>query len=606
MSRYLPVALDLRDRLVVVVGGGRVAQRKVSHLLEAGVLSEGGARIRAIAPCASAEMQAWAAQGLIEYHARPYANGDLAGAWLAFAATDDPEVNRAVIREAQERGIFANSASEAEQGGFATSAVHRVGHLTIAVNTDGLAPAFAARVRDEIAARFDQTYAQALEEEARERRRTLGKGPLVAATRGSALAMTQTRWVAQQLAIHGVASSIEVVQTKGDRIQDRTLAAIGSDGLFVKELERALAEGRADYAVHSAKDLPSRLAEGMVLAAICEREDARDALLSERYDVAAQGLGALPHGAHVGTSSLRRRAQLAALRPDLVFTDLRGNVDTRLRKLTAGEVDAVVLASAGLRRLGARARHTYLFDPREMTPAVAQGALAVECRCAEGAVAERLRSALNHEQSERCILAERAVLRALEGGCQVPIGAHATMDDGGRLELHAVIASIDGSRVVRERLVGEAGEAEALGAAMAERLLAAGGREILRAFHPLRDRVVVVPRTQDRPSELAARLRSLGAQALEAYGAPAAEDILEGRIPDLVVVPSSGSVAVVAPLLASLRARDVRPLVVAMGPRSAQSALQAGVEPDATSSEPNIDALVATICRLLTEGGFDS
>ncbi|TAM86121.1 hydroxymethylbilane synthase [bacterium] len=310
----------------------------------------------------------------------------------------------------------------------------------------------------------------------------MGKGPLIAATRGSALAMTQTRWVAQRLAMRGIATGIEIVHTKGDRILDRALAAIGSDGLFVKELERALAEGQADYAVHSAKDLPSRLGEGMILAAVCEREDPRDALLSHRFDVAAGGLQALPQGARVGTSSLRRRAQLAALRPDLVFTDLRGNVDTRLRKLEAGEADAIVLASAGLRRLGVTARFTYVFDVTEMTPAVAQGALGVECRTGSP-VAARLREALNHEPSECFVLAERAVLRVLEGGCQVPIGAHAQLTDG-RLTLDGVVASLDGTSVVRERAEGSAREPEAVGAALAERLLAAGAREILSAFHP--------------------------------------------------------------------------------------------------------------------------
>ncbi|MDE2572931.1 MAG: hydroxymethylbilane synthase [bacterium] len=599
MSGYLPVALDLRDRLAVVVGGGRVAQRKVSHLLDA------RARVRVVAPALAPQVAAWVAAGLIEHLPRGFAPGDLEGAWLAFAATDDPAVNRAVADEARARGIFANLAGEPQLGSFATSAVHRVGHLTIAVNTDGLAPAFAKRVRDEIAQRFGERYAQELEAGARERDRALGRGPLVAATRGSALALAQTRWVAQRLAVRGIASSVEIVHTKGDRIQDRTLAAIGSDGLFVKELERALAERRADYAVHSAKDLPSRLGEGMMLAAICEREDARDALLAERFDVGSLGLAALPQGARVGTSSLRRRAQLAALRPDLCFTDLRGNVDTRLRKLAEGEADALVLAHAGLRRLGTTARFTYLFDPEQMTPAVAQGALAVECRDDDAAASARLREALNDEASERCVLAERALLRGVEGGCQVPVGAYACLD-GGRLELHAVIASLDGTRLLRQRIEGPAGEAERLGAALAQRLLEAGGIEILRAFHPLRDRVVVVPRTQRRPSQVAARLRSLGAQAVEAYSAAAAEESLQGRAPDVVVVPSSGSVAVIAPYLSALRGRDARPLLVAMGPQSATAVREAGFEPDATSQTPAVDALVATVQRLLTEGGFDS
>jgi len=599
VSRYLPVALDLRGRLVVVVGGGRVAQRKVGFLLET------TAQIRVIAPALSAEMRQWAAEGRFEHQRRTYADGDLAGAWLAFAATDDPLVNRAVAAEAQARGIFANIASEAELGSFATPAVHRVGHLTIAVNTDGLSPRFAARVRDEIAARYGDAYARALEEEGRERAHAVGKGRLVAATRGSALAMTQTRWVAQRLAARGIATDIEVVQTTGDRIQDRTFAAIGGDGVFVKELERALADGRADYAVHSAKDLPSLLGDGMMLAAITEREDPRDALLSELHDVAARGLDALPHGARVGTSSLRRRAQLAAVRPDLRFTDLRGNVDTRLRKLAAGEADAIVLASAGLRRLGAAARSTYLFDPAEMTPAVGQGALAVECLAVRTGVAERLRGALNDPGSERCVRAERAVLRVLEGGCQAPVGAHAVIA-GERLELQAFVASIDGKHIVRERAEGRADGPEDLGCVLAERLLANGGREILREFHPLRDRIVVVPRTRERPGDIAARLRSLGAQAIEAYSAAAAEDVLGGRVPDLVVVPSSGCVEIVAAYLAALEARDARPLVVAMGPRSAATARAAGIEPDATSTEPTIDALVALVRRLLTEGGFIS
>ena len=262
----------------------------------------------------------------------------------------------------------------------------------------------------------------------------------ISASRASALAMTQTRMVAAKLARLGIATQILNVTTTGDRVQDRPLVAIGSESLFVKELELALRNGRAQYAVHSCKDLPSTLPDDMLIAAISTREDPRDAFCSEKYESFAD----LPPGARVGTSSLRRRAQLAALRADLQYVDVRGNVDTRLRKLRDGQYEAIVLASAGLRRLGVAATYTVPFEIAQMVPAVGQGALAVEVRSDAVELGRLLREAVNDEQTERAVMCERAALRTLQGGCQAPIGIHARYEEC-RLVVDGLIASLDGS-----------------------------------------------------------------------------------------------------------------------------------------------------------------
>ena len=302
--------------------------------------------------------------------------------------------------------------------------------------------------------------------------------PLVCATRASRLAMTQARSVMAAIATAGVPSTVLELTTRGDAVRDRPIAAIGTDNVFVTELEQALREGRADYAVHSCKDLPSTLAEGMTLAAVTAREDPRDAFCSERYAT----LAALPPGARVGTSSPRRRAQLAALRPDLRYDDLRGNVDTRLRKLREGEYDAIVLACAGLRRLAMRAAHTVPFEVEELTPAVGQGALAIETRAGDE-LAGRLDALVGDPAVTLAVLAERAFLRTLRGGCQAPIGGHAVWA-AGRLRLTGAIAGSGGGPVVRgtreaEVVPGDRDAAERIGAALARELLAAGGAALL-------------------------------------------------------------------------------------------------------------------------------
>ena len=293
---------------------------------------------------------------------------------------------------------------------------------------------------------------------------------LVIASRGSLLALWQARWVAAQLSAAGQECRIEIVKTTGDRITGVPLAQVGTKGLFTKEIEEALLEGRADLAVHSLKDLPTELPAGLILAAIPEREDPRDAVVGSK-------LGDLPKGAKVGTSSLRRAAQLRRLRPDLEIESVRGNLDTRLRKLDEGQYHAILLAAAGLKRLGWGGRIAEILPADLMCPAVGQGALAIETRERIDAVA-----ALDHPATHTAILAERAVLRALGGGCQVPIGAHATVAEG-RVRLLAVVAAPDGSQIVRAETEGPAGGASEIGASLAASLLAQGARQILEAVY---------------------------------------------------------------------------------------------------------------------------
>jgi hydroxymethylbilane synthase len=295
---------------------------------------------------------------------------------------------------------------------------------------------------------------------------------LVIASRGSQLALWQAHWVEAQLLAAGHQCRIEIIKTTGDKITDVPLAKVGTKGLFTKEIEEALLDGRAQLAVHSLKDLPTELPEGLVLGAVPEREDPRDAVIG-------MTLSELPLGAKVGTSSLRRSAQLKRLRPDLQVESIRGNLDTRLRKLDEGQYDAILLAAAGMKRLGWGSRIAEILSPELMCPAVGQGALAIETRAGFS-----LPAILNHADTHTAVLAERGLLGALGGGCQVPIGAHATVS-GGRVHLLGLVAAPDGSEVIRAEAEGPASEAAQLGNRLGATLLEQGARRILDTVYGL-------------------------------------------------------------------------------------------------------------------------
>jgi hydroxymethylbilane synthase len=302
-------------------------------------------------------------------------------------------------------------------------------------------------------------------------------------TRGSALALWQARAVSALLASSGIESELVIITTTGDRVQAAPLGEAGGKRLFVKEIEDALLAGDIDVAVHSAKDMPAELPDGLVVAAALTREDPRDAVVlpARRTAVAAAHVAALQqlvgHSPVLGTSSVRRSAQLRALFPGASFPPIRGNVDTRLRKLDEGGYDAVVLAAAGLRRLGLGARITTSLPVEQCVPAPGQGIIAVEAR-ADDPGALRAMRVLNDGEAEASLLAERAVVARLGGGCQLPLGALALHEDGS-LQLHAVVASPDGTRVLKRRRTGPPGDAHALGISVAEELLGDGASEIL-------------------------------------------------------------------------------------------------------------------------------
>lgn len=308
--------------------------------------------------------------------------------------------------------------------------------------------------------------------------------PIVIATRESRLALWQAEHVRALLVAGGAEVTLLPMTTRGDQILDRTLSKVGGKGLFVKELETALADGRADIAVHSLKDVPMDLPAGFALAGVLEREDARDAWISSRYATLAD----LPEGAVVGTSSLRRVVQLAALRPDLRIEPLRGNLDTRLRKLDEGHYDGIVLAAAGLVRLGLASRIRACFAEADMLPCAGQGALGIETRADADALIARV-AALAHRSTQLAVAAERAVSRALGGSCSMPLAAHATWR-GETLELHAAVGhplqrEAPLLRVAVEQRVGDQREAEALGTQAARALLAAGAAPYLAAAESL-------------------------------------------------------------------------------------------------------------------------
>ena len=301
---------------------------------------------------------------------------------------------------------------------------------------------------------------------------------LVIGTRGSQLALWQTNWVKSRVEQlnPGIEVEIEIISTKGDRVLDVSLPKLGeqSKGLFTKELEDAIFDGRVHLAVHSLKDLPTELPDGLHIGAICEREDVRDALVARD---SIKSFDELPDRARVGTSSLRRQSQLRRVRPDLVLEPIRGNVDTRLRKLDEGQFDAIVLAAAGLRRLGYSERITEHLSPALVLPAVGQGALAIETR-ADDEVTGKIIRALEHQPTRLACTAERAFLKGLGGGCLVPIAAHAKVEDD-QLTIKGLVSSTDGLEMVEGEQRGASRDAEAIGLKLAEELLDRGAGAIL-------------------------------------------------------------------------------------------------------------------------------
>jgi len=303
-------------------------------------------------------------------------------------------------------------------------------------------------------------------------------GEIRIATRRSRLALWQAQHVAARLstAHPGLAVRLLPMVTEGDRIVDRALAGAGGKGLFIKELEVAILAEQADLAVHSMKDVPAALPKGMVIGAVLERADPRDAFVSNRHAT----LSELPNGARVGTSSLRRQCQLRRTRPDLEIASLRGNVETRLRRLDTGEFDAIILATAGLERLGLGGRIREHLPPQRMLPAVGQGIIGIECQAADARVRSLL-ALLEHAPTRRCLEAERAFAARLGGSCQSPIAGYAELA-GNVIELQGLVGSPDGNTVFADRMVGPAGDAERLGTALADRLLAAGAAGLLKSL----------------------------------------------------------------------------------------------------------------------------
>lgn len=308
---------------------------------------------------------------------------------------------------------------------------------------------------------------------------------LIIGSRGSKLALWQAHWVRDQFASAGYEIEVRIIKTTGDNLQAiapgeplpasmaQTVAEVGSKGLFIKEIEEALLAREIDVAVHSLKDLPTEQPAGLVLGAVPQREDPRDVFISRE----GESLESMPAGARVATSSLRRQTQLRALRPDLVYVAMRGNLDTRLRKLERGDCEALVLAAAGVRRLGLSERITSYFRLGQMCPAVGQGALGIEIRANDPRAREAV-APLDHLATHQAVRAERAVLRRLGGGCQVPIAAHAAVEDG-NLRLQGLVANLDGTQVIRAQSKGPVSDPEMLGATVAEALLRQGAREIL-------------------------------------------------------------------------------------------------------------------------------
>lgn len=301
---------------------------------------------------------------------------------------------------------------------------------------------------------------------------------LIIGTRGSALAMVQTQWIKQRILLHfpELDISVKVIKTSADQDKTTSLRTVASAGVFVKELEHALLNKEIDLAVHSMKDVPTLLGEGLDIAAIPEREDARDALITN----CGANLSDLPIGSRVGTGSYRRQAQLLALRPDLKILDIRGNIDTRIKKMENGTCDAIILACAGLHRLGMQDRITIPFDYEQMLPAPGQGALAVETRLGDSRM-EPIAAVLNHPDTANAVLAERNFLERLGGGCNVPIAIFARINKG-MIEMDGLVASPDGKTIVRQYIQEKSERTDSAVASLADRILSQGGQSILEEF----------------------------------------------------------------------------------------------------------------------------
>jgi len=299
-------------------------------------------------------------------------------------------------------------------------------------------------------------------------------------TRKSKLALAQSNMIKAEIERMRPDCTVELVKitTKGDKILNVPLAKVGGKGLFVKEIEEALFDGRIDFAVHSLKDVPAELPEGLEVSIFPRREDPRDALIDRK----GRSLQGLPPGSRVGTSSLRRMAQLRAMRPDIKIKPLRGNLDTRLKKLDDGEFDAIILAAAGLRRMDLSRRITEVLDPSILLPAVGQGALGIEFRSGDERTIEVL-APLSHQETALCVKAERAFLACLGGGCQVPIGALAHVVDGGNLKIEGMVGHEDGSHIIRMDRTGSCHEPEKVGNELGRAILDAGGKAILRSVY---------------------------------------------------------------------------------------------------------------------------
>jgi len=297
---------------------------------------------------------------------------------------------------------------------------------------------------------------------------------LVLGTRGSKLAIWQAEWVQASLEQKHPGLTVELlkIKTTGDKILDVPLAKVGGKGLFVKEIEEAMLRNEIDIAVHSMKDVPVEFPDGLHLAVICEREDPRDALISKGVPFSA-----LPKGAKIGTSSLRRSCQILSVRPDFQIVQLRGNLETRFRKLDEKQFDAMILAAAGVKRLGWKDRVSEFLSTDISLPAIGQGAIGIECRIKDEEV-HRIIGVLNHEETSICVRAERACLTVLEGGCQVPIAAHATLSEG-MLSMRGLVGNLDGTEIIRSSTSGPASEFENLGRKLAEDLLKKGAKAIL-------------------------------------------------------------------------------------------------------------------------------
>ena len=472
---YYPIFIPVDGKSCLVAGGGKVAERKVQTLLKF------NARVKVVSPRVSRKIAALAEKKKIILKKRAFSPSDLDGALLAIGTTDDKKVNELISKEARKRNIPVNIVDNKSLCTFICPSIVKRGNLTIAISTQGCAPAFSKKIRKEIEATYGKEYGRIVASAGRFRTQVVTRKKVIIGSRGSRLALVQANSVAASIKKHfkSIDVEIKIIKTMGDKIKTASLADSNFTGLFVKEIQDALIKKEIDIAVHSLKDLPTKTPKELAVSAFTKRQMPNDVLVAGKKLRGKNVILALPQNAKVGTSSARRKAQLKYLRSDIITKELRGNLDTRLKKLFTSDLDAIVVACAGIKRMKAKVKNLYVIPLAQMVPCPGQGILALETRKNDG-LSKKLVQHLNDKRSSQMAEIELTALKMLDGGCSAPIGVVSQVN-GANISAAGCVLSADGTKIIESSVLGKAANARALGKKLGKALLNLGAKELLRS-----------------------------------------------------------------------------------------------------------------------------